>query len=167
MGSGHAFDLGGAEGVEAVHQGDADVDLGCLAVGIPQCDPFAEGFQIPHLGFDPAADMISGPPFPDRPAEAPGCPQDVVAGQGGRVIFFPEAAVSADGNDPVILPFLTGRGRRTYAAIFSFIAGVMPPMPMFGRSLLYVHSHCVAKCWASSMLLMMYWSSHSCLTVRL
>ena len=36
----------------------------------------------------------------------------------------------------VILPFLTGLGRRTYAAIFSFIAGVMPPMPMFGRSLL-------------------------------
>ncbi|TYB83748.1 hypothetical protein FQ320_23980, partial [Oceaniovalibus sp. ACAM 378] len=42
----------------------------------------------------------------------------------------------------VILPFLTGRGRRTYAAIFSFIAGVMPPMPIFGRSLLYVHNHC-------------------------
>jgi hypothetical protein len=36
----------------------------------------------------------------------------------------------------VISPFLTGCIRRTYAAIFSFIAGVMPPMPMFGRSLL-------------------------------
>jgi hypothetical protein len=36
----------------------------------------------------------------------------------------------------VIPPFLTGCGRRTYAAIFSFWAGVMPPMPMFGRSLL-------------------------------
>ena len=36
----------------------------------------------------------------------------------------------------VIPPFLTGCGRRTYAAIFSFIAGVMPPMPMLGRSLL-------------------------------
>ncbi|MDO8883673.1 DUF3489 domain-containing protein [Pseudotabrizicola sp.] len=44
----------------------------------------------------------------------------------------------------VITPFLTGCIRRTYAAIFSFWAGVMPPMPMFGRSLLYVHSHCVA-----------------------
>ena len=44
----------------------------------------------------------------------------------------------------VISPFLTGCIRRTYAAIFSFIAGVMPPMPMFGRSLLYVQSHCVA-----------------------
>jgi hypothetical protein len=67
----------------------------------------------------------------------------------------------------VIPPFLTGCSRRTYAAIFSFMAGVMPPMPMFGRSLLYVQSHCVAKSWASSMLSMMYWSSHSCRTVRL
>ena len=36
----------------------------------------------------------------------------------------------------VISPFLTGCIRRTYAAIFSFMAGVMPPMPMLGRSLL-------------------------------
>lgn len=36
----------------------------------------------------------------------------------------------------VILPVLTGRDRRTYAAIFSFMAGVTPPMPMLGRSLL-------------------------------
>jgi hypothetical protein len=44
----------------------------------------------------------------------------------------------------VISPFLTGCIRRTYAAIFSFMAGVIPPMPMLGRSLLEVHSHCVA-----------------------
>ena len=67
----------------------------------------------------------------------------------------------------VIPPFLAGRIRRIHAAIFSFWTGVMPPMPMFGRSLLYVHSHCVAKSWASSMVSMMYWSSHSCRTVRL
>jgi hypothetical protein len=36
----------------------------------------------------------------------------------------------------VIPPFLAGCGHRTHAAIFSFWAGVMPPMPMFGRSLL-------------------------------
>ena len=52
-------------------------------------------------------------------------------------------------DDLVIPPFLTGCGRRTHAAIFSFMAGVMPPMPrcpamvclqtmkgMLGRSLL-------------------------------
>ena len=36
----------------------------------------------------------------------------------------------------VIPPFLAGCIRRIHAAIFSFMAGVMPPMPMFGRSLL-------------------------------
>ncbi|THF71286.1 MAG: hypothetical protein E8G75_12225 [Sulfitobacter sp. SK025] len=36
----------------------------------------------------------------------------------------------------VIPPFLRGLGRRIYAAILSFWAGVIPPLPMFGRSLL-------------------------------
>ncbi len=36
----------------------------------------------------------------------------------------------------VIPPFLMGPSRRIQAAVFSFIAGVMPPMPMLGRSLL-------------------------------
>ncbi len=34
----------------------------------------------------------------------------------------------------VIPPFLRGFGRRIYAAIFSFCAGVIPPLPMLGRS---------------------------------
>ncbi|MCL7466845.1 hypothetical protein MXB90_17640, partial [Phaeovulum sp. NW3] len=37
--------------------------------------------------------------------------------------------------DLVIPPFLAGCMRRIHATIFSFWAGVMPPMPMFGRSL--------------------------------
>ena len=36
----------------------------------------------------------------------------------------------------VIPPFLRGLGRRIYAAIRSFWAGVIPPLPMLGRSLL-------------------------------
>ncbi len=47
-------------------------------------------------------------------------------------------------SSPVIPPFLVGWISRIYAALFSFWAGVMPPMPMLGRSLLYVQSHCVA-----------------------
>ena len=39
-------------------------------------------------------------------------------------------------SDAVIRPFLMGLSRRTQAAVFSFIAGVMPPIPMLGRSLL-------------------------------
>src|SRR6056297_1073581 len=34
----------------------------------------------------------------------------------------------------VIPPFLRGLGRRIYAAILSFWAGVIPPLPMLGRS---------------------------------
>ena len=34
----------------------------------------------------------------------------------------------------VIPPFLTGLSRRIHAAVFSFIAGVIPPMAMLGRS---------------------------------
>ena len=36
----------------------------------------------------------------------------------------------------VIPPFLMGSNRRIQAAVFSFMAGVMPPIPMLGRSLL-------------------------------
>lgn len=36
--------------------------------------------------------------------------------------------------DAVILPTLMGKDRRTYAAIFSFMAGVTPPMPVLRRS---------------------------------
>jgi hypothetical protein len=39
-------------------------------------------------------------------------------------------------DEEVIPPFLMGSSRRFHAAVFSFIAGVMPPMPMLGRSLL-------------------------------
>ncbi len=41
-----------------------------------------------------------------------------------------------DQTDPIIPQFLTGFISRAYAAIFSFIAGIMPPMHMLGRSLL-------------------------------
>jgi hypothetical protein len=76
---------------------------------------------------------------------------------------LPPLGRSPTGNPPVF----NGLVSRIHAAIFSFCAGVMPPMPILGRSLLYVHSHCVANSCASSMLSMMYWSSHSCRTVRL
>ena len=41
-------------------------------------------------------------------------------------------------------PFLMGLSRRIHAAVFSFMAGVIPPIAMLGRSLLYVQSHFVA-----------------------
>ena len=53
----------------------------------------------------------------------------VVPARRGRAVRLAKGQV-------VIPPFLRGRIRRIHAAIFSFMAGVMPPMPMFGRSLL-------------------------------
>ena len=86
--------------------------------------------------------------------------EDLGIGQAGMVVdrqmqvfpalaaLFAGARVALAGpvaRDAVVIPpFLTGCIRRIHAAIFSFWAGVMPPMPMFGRSLLYVQSHCVA-----------------------
>ena len=53
-------------------------------------------------------------------------------------------ARQAEADLSVIPPFLTGPVCRIHAARFSFCAGVIPPMPIFGRSLLYVQSHFVA-----------------------
>ena len=47
-----------------------------------------------------------------------------------------DVGMAAAAGRSVIPPLLTGFVRRTHAAIFSFCAGVMPPIPMFGRSLL-------------------------------
>ena len=44
----------------------------------------------------------------------------------------------------VVPPFIRGLKSRGYAAILNFCIGVMPPMPILGRSLLYVQSHLVA-----------------------
>lgn len=40
----HAFDLGSAEGKEAVHEGDAGVDFGGLAVGAPVTSVHRTGY---------------------------------------------------------------------------------------------------------------------------
>ena len=47
-----------------------------------------------------------------------------------------ENPVTSLADTPVIPPFLLGSSRRIHAAVFSFIAGVMPPIPILGRSLL-------------------------------
>ena len=67
-GSGHADDLGGAEGVEAVHEGDTDVDFGGLAVWISCGDALTEGLEASHLCLGAAAGVVSGPPLPERSA---------------------------------------------------------------------------------------------------
>ena len=49
-GSGHADDLSGAECVEAIHECDAEMDFGGLAIGVPCCDAFPEGLEVEPVG---------------------------------------------------------------------------------------------------------------------
>lgn len=58
-------------------------------------------------------------------------PKDIAASVRQRLLNLARAE-----GQLVIPPFLAGCIRRIHTAIFSFCAGVMPPMPMFGRSLL-------------------------------
>ena len=60
---------------------------------------------------------------------------DVSLNETAICVVDAEGRIVAEG-EGVIPPFLTGCIRRIHAAIFSFWAGVMPSMPMFGRSLL-------------------------------
>ncbi len=63
-----------------------------------------------------------------------GRPRIAIAASSSRATRAPE----------VIPPFLPGLLHRIHAGRFSFCAGVMPPIPILGGSLLYVQSHCVA-----------------------
>lgn len=65
--SGHAYDLDGVEGVEAVHECDTEVDFGGLAVWVSCCDALAEGFQAAHPRLYLAAGVVSGSEFPENP----------------------------------------------------------------------------------------------------
>jgi len=94
--SGDGLDLGPAEGREAVHDCDADLDFGGLACGIKGLDPLAEKRQAVHLSFYPTSDMVSCSLLPWRPSEAPRRPQDLISCQRGGAVFLPGAAVSAD-----------------------------------------------------------------------
>ncbi len=70
--SGDAFDPGLAERVEAVHECNADVDFGGLAVGVSRCGPLAKGFETAHLRLDPTSDVIARPPLPNSPTKGDG-----------------------------------------------------------------------------------------------
>ena len=83
--SGHADDLGCAECVEAVDEGDADLDFGGLAVRV-SCR-------------DSAAGVVSAPAFPERPAIVACGAEGFVSGDCGRAVLFPGPLVLANRND--------------------------------------------------------------------
>jgi len=106
---GHANDLGGAESLEAICQGDADLDFGSLAVWVSRGDTLSKGLEAPHLCLDPASGVISGPALPERPAMVPGGAQGIVSGDCGRAILFPRPPVPADRDDRCGLAVDDGR----------------------------------------------------------
>ena len=89
--------------------------------------PFALPHVILHDGVAAGEPVLIAQPFEHPPR---------------RVVLLamdPAITLQPAVDDPgvrVILPVLTGRDCRTYATILSFMAGVTPPMPMLGRSLL-------------------------------
>lgn len=96
MTSGDANDLGGSEGVEAVHEGDADVDFGGLSVGVSCHDTLAEGLEAAHLRFDAATGVVTRPSLPEGSAIVPGGSQSFVSGNSDWAVFLPRATILAD-----------------------------------------------------------------------
>lgn len=74
----HADDLGNTKCVETDHEGDVDVEFGGLAVRVSRHNEFAKGLQTAHPCLDPAAGVVSGPSFSQRPSVAPSCAQAVL-----------------------------------------------------------------------------------------
>ena len=83
-------DFGGAEGVEAVHDGDANanVDFGGLTVGLSSGDALSEGLEAAHPRLDAAAGVVPRPAFPEGPALISGRAQGLVAARAAAQSFF-------------------------------------------------------------------------------
>ena len=99
MTSGDANDLGGAEGIEAVHECDADVDFGGLAVRVAGGDAFAQGLDAAHLRFDAVAGVVPFPSLPEGSAIVLGGSQSFVSGNCGWAVFLPRPTILADRDD--------------------------------------------------------------------
>ena len=102
--SGHADDLVGAGGIEAVDEGDADMDLSSLAVWISCGDAFAKSLEAAHLRLDPASGVVSGPAFSECPTVVPGGTKGFVSGNRRRAVLFQRTSIFVDRDDRSSLP---------------------------------------------------------------
>lgn len=64
--------------------------------GVSRHDSSAEKNQAVHSCIDPDSDIVSRPLLPERPAQMPRCPQDLVARDGCGPVFFPGAAITPE-----------------------------------------------------------------------
>jgi len=103
------FDLEGAECVEAVCEGDADVDLGRLPFQILRFHALAEGLQAVHSCLDLASNVIAKPLLPVRPAQAHRYPEYSVASRGGRTVLLLKAYLLANEHHGCTAAVLNGR----------------------------------------------------------
>lgn len=85
---GDADDLGFAECVEAVDEGDADVDFGGLAVRVSCGEALAECLQAAHLCLDPAPGVVSCPALPEGPTVVSGGAQGFISDLRSRTSSF-------------------------------------------------------------------------------
>ena len=72
------------------------MDFGSLAAGVSGGDALAEGLQASHPGLGAAADMVSDPPLPERPAIVTCGAQGFVARPGSWAVILPWPTVLAD-----------------------------------------------------------------------
>ena len=112
--------LGSAEGVKAVHEGDADVDLSGLTVGISCSDAFAKGFDTQHLCFDAAPSVVSGPVLPERPSIVLRGAKRLVPSFCCWAVFLPGTPVLPDRDDWCGLS--VGDGRMAAAGVVGTIS---------------------------------------------
>jgi hypothetical protein len=97
--SGQADVLGGAECVEAVDEGDADVNFCGLVIRVSGGDAFAEGLEALHLRLCLVPGMITVPPLSSGAAFFANVAEDRVSGDRGRTVIMPKPAILADWDD--------------------------------------------------------------------
>ena len=90
---------GYAKGGEAVQDGDPDLELRDLTIEVPRGQTLAQQFDAMHLCLDAASAMVAAPSSPDRPAEAFGCAQGLVARDRARRVGLPWLGVLARRDD--------------------------------------------------------------------
>ena len=93
----HCFD--GAEGREAVHRCDLDLDFGGLAVRVSCGDALAKNLQVSLLRLDPTSGVASSPPLPECPTLLPRGAEGLGSGDCCRAILSSRSPVLADRYD--------------------------------------------------------------------
>ena len=108
---------------------DTDLELGDLTVEVACGQALTQQLDAVHLGLCAASAVIPAPSSTDCPADALGCPQDIVAGDRSRGVGLPRFGVLAGRDD---------RGRATGRDGVMAVAGVEGTISGDAGDLLFV-----------------------------